>query len=432
MAKVVFAGAGNVELTRKILSDLLSSPNLADTLHIALHDVDPQRLATADLLARRLAQETGAAAVIDSGIDRRPLVDGADFVICQFEVGGYDAALRDFEIPRRYGVRQTVGDTIGVGGVFRGLRTIPVLVELAREMAELCPGAWLLNYADPMATLCWAVTSATPLTRVAGICHSVRDTHALLADLVGRDLDEISFQTAGVNHQAFVLRFESDGRSLYGDLDRVLEDDPDLRGHVRSEIYQRFGFYPTESSEHAAEYVPWFLPHEKEVDRLGLPIDEYLRRKARKLDRYEQLRGSLAAGEPQLARWKHFDMASEVVHSILTGTPRRLSLTLPNHGLIDNLPPGSCVEVPALVDGSGVHPEPVGPLPVQLAALNRNLLNVAELTMTAALEERRSAVYQAVMLDPNTAATLPLSAIESMCDELIEAHAALLPAGIVG
>ena len=431
MAKVVITGAGNVELTRKILSDLFSSAELGGALHVALHDVDPGRLATAQALARRLDSETGARASIEAGEDRRPLLDGADFVICQFDIGGYDAVLRDFEIPRRYGLRQTLGDTIGVGGIFRALRTIPVLVGLAGDIAELCPDAWLLNYTDPMATLCWAVRAGTPLRNVAGLCYSVRDTHALLADLVGRELEEITFRTAGVNHQAFVLRFESEGRSLYPDLDLLMESDQELRGHVRSEIYRRFGYFPTESSEHAAEYVPWFLPHEREIVRLGLPVDESLRRSARKLDSYERLRGSLATGKPLLARWKHFEVASEVIHSMVTGMSREVYLTLPNAGLIDNLPAEACVEVPALVDGSGIHPLPIGSLPVQLAALNRTFLNVVELTVTAALEEQRSAVYQAAMLDPNTSATLPLSAIEDLCDELIDAHGALLPGGIV-
>ncbi|GAA2904387.1 alpha-glucosidase/alpha-galactosidase [Streptosporangium fragile] len=431
MTKVVITGAGNVELTRKILSDLFSCAELAGALHVALHDVDPGRLATAQALASRLDSETGARARVDGGEDRRPLLDGADFVICQFDIGGYDAVLRDFEIPRRYGLRQTLGDTIGVGGIFRALRTIPELVGLAGDMAELCPDAWLLNYTDPMATLCWAVRAGTPLRNVAGLCYSVRDTHALLADLVGRELEEIAFRTAGVNHQSFVLRFESEGRSLYPELDLLMESDQELRGHVRSEIYRRFGYFPTESSEHAAEYVPWFLPHDKEVVRLGLPVDESLRRSARKLDSYERLRGSLASGEPLLARWKHFEVASEVIHSMVTGTSREVYLTLPNAGLIDNLPAEACVEVPAIVDGSGVHPLPIGSLPVQLAALNRTFLNVVELTVTAALEEQRSAVYQAAMLDPNTSATLPVSAIDDLCDELIDAHRTLLPAGIV-
>ncbi|WP_062432817.1 family 4 glycosyl hydrolase [Herbidospora daliensis] len=428
MTRIVITGAGNVDLTRKILSDLFSAPELAGALRVALHDVDPGRLATAEALARRLDTESGAHARIEAAAARPALLDGADFVICQFDVGGYDALLRDLEIPRRYGLRQTLGDTIGVGGVFRALRTIPEMLALAADMARRCPDAWLLTYTDPMAALCWAVRAGSPLRNVAGLCHAVRDTHALLADLVGRELAEIDFRTAGVTHQAFVLRFESGGRSLYPDLDPLIAGDDD----VRSEIYRRFGHYPTESSEHAAEYVPWFLPHESEVRRLGLPVDEALRRGARKLDAYERLRGALASGEPLLAQWKHFEMASEVIHSMVTGTPREVYLTLPNEGLIDNLPPAACVEVPARVDGAGVRPVPIGALPVQLAALNRTYLNVVELTVTAALEQRRSAVYQAVMLDPATSAALPPAAIEALCDELIAAHGALLPPGLRG
>ncbi|GAA2897045.1 alpha-glucosidase/alpha-galactosidase [Nonomuraea rubra] len=430
MAKVALVGAGNVELTRKILSDLMSSPELAGSLRVALHDIDAQRLATAELLSRRLNAETGAGATIEAGTDREAALAGADFVVCQIDVGGYDAALADFEIPHRYGVRQTVGDTLGLGGIFRGLRAMPVLLDLARDMVRLCSQAWLLNYTDPLAMLCGAVVAGTPLRRVAGLCHSVRDTHALLADLIGRELDDIDFLTAGLNHQAFVLRFESGGQSLYDELDHVMAADPELRGHVRAEIYRRFGYFPTESSEHAAEYVSWFLPHEKEVLRLNLPLNEGLRRRLRKFDAYERLREALAAGKPVLARWKHFEMASEVIHSLLTGTPREVQLTLPNHGLIDNLPASACVEVPALVDGAGIHPKPVGALPVQLMALNRSFLNVVELTTTAVLEERRSAVYQAAMLDPSTSATLPPADIEAVCDDIITAQAAYLPGGI--
>ncbi|GAA4904298.1 alpha-galactosidase [Nonomuraea thailandensis] len=430
MAKVALVGAGNVELTRKILSDLMSSPELAGSLRVALHDIDAGRLATAETLSRRLNAEAGAGATIEAGADREAALAGADFVVCQIDVGGYDAALSDFEIPHRYGVRQTVGDTLGLGGIFRGLRAMPVLLDLARDMARLCSDAWLLNYTDPLAMLCGAVVAGTPLRRVAGLCHSVRDTHALLADLIGRELDDIDFLTAGLNHQAFVLRFESEGLSLYDELDLVMAADPELRGHVRAEIYRRFGYFPTESSEHAAEYVSWFLPHEKEVLRLNPPLNEGLRRRLRKYDAYERLREALAAGKPVLARWKHFEMASEVIHSLLTGTPREVQLTLPNDGLIGNLPAGACVEVPALVDGAGIHPQPVGALPVQLMALNRSFLNVVELTTTAVLEERRSAVYQAAMLDPNTSATLPLADIEAVCDDIIAAQAAYLPGGI--
>jgi alpha-galactosidase len=430
MTKVAFVGTGNATLTRKILSDLFTCADLRGTLRVALHDVDPDRLRVSEVLARRLDGEARAGALIEAEHDRKPALDGADFVVSQLEVGGYPAILRDFEVPRRHGVRQTVADTVGLGGIFRGLRTVPALVALGYDMAALCPQAWLLNCSDPMATLCSAVYTGSPFGRVVGLCHGVRDTHALLADLVGRDLAEVSFVTAGVNHQAFVLTFEADGRSLYPDLDAVIRADPALRHQVRTEIYRHFGYFPSESDAHAAEYVPWYLRHDAEVARLGIPVDDHLRRCGHDLDRYERLRRALAAGDRLLPRWKPPEMAFEVMHSIITGTPRRVSVNVANEGLVDNLPAHACVEVPAVVDGAGVRPAPVGALPVQLAALNRVFLNVVELTVAAAVEESRSAVYQAAMLDPNTAATLPAGRIVALCDELIDAHAGLLPDGI--
>src|SRR5579862_10065355 len=229
-----------------------------------------------------------------------------------------EAALRDFEIPHRYGLRQTIGDTIGIGGIFRGLRTIPVLVDIAQDMAEACPQAWCLSYTDPMAMTTWAVRAATPFRRLAGLCHAVRDTHAMLAEAVGRELSDISFLTAGVNHQSFVLRFEADGRSLYPDLDARLADDPQAAHNVRAELYRRLGYFPTESSEHAAEYVPWFLRHDDQLARFAIPQEEYLRRSGKKLHAYEGARRALAAGRPLLIRWQHLELASEVITAMLT------------------------------------------------------------------------------------------------------------------
>jgi alpha-galactosidase/6-phospho-beta-glucosidase family protein len=430
MTKIVLIGAGNVELTRRILSDLFAAPELRHRLCITLDDIDTERLATAEAIARKLESETGAGSVIESSSDRRRALDGADFVICQLEAGGYQAALRDFEIPHRYGLRQTIGDTIGIGGIFRGLRTIPVLVDIAQDMAELCPEAWFLSYTDPMAMTTWAVRAATPFRRLAGLCHSVRDTHAMLAEAVGRDLGDISFLTAGVNHQSFVLRFQADGRSLYPDLDARLAVDPQAAHNVRVELYRRLGYFPTESSEHAAEYVPWFMRHDDQVAQFAIPQEEYLRRSGKKLHAYEGARRALAAGRPLLIRWQHLELASEFAAAMLTNTGREISMTLPNDGMIRNLPAECCVEVPAWVDSSGVTPVAVPDYPVQLAALNRTFLNVVELTVRAALEGRRSYVYQAAMLDPNTGATLTLAAIQDLCDDLIEAHGDLLPAGI--
>jgi alpha-galactosidase len=431
MTKIALIGAGNVELTRRNLSDLFADPRLRGTLRVWLEDIDPERLATAEAVARRLDAETGAGAVIEATPDRRRSLDGADFVVCQLETGGYRATLRDFEIPRQHGLRQTIGDTIGIGGIFRGLRTIPVLVDIAREMMDVCPDAWFLSYTDPIAMTAWAVRAATPFRRFAGLCHGVRDTHGLLAESVERDLSAVSFLTAGINHQSFVLRFEAaDGKSLYPEFDERLGADPGAARNVRVELYRQLGYFPTESSEHTAEYVPWFMRHADQRDWFAIPEEEYLRRSAKKLHDYEEARRALAAGRPLLMTWHHRELASEFITAVLTDACCEMYMTIPNEGLIPSLSADCCVEVPAKVGATGVTPVSVPDYPVQLAALNRTFLNVVELTVHAALTERRSYVYQAAMLDPNTAATLTLRAIHALCDELLAAHADLLPPGL--
>jgi alpha-galactosidase len=279
VTKVVFIGAGSIEFTRNVITDLCGYPELRGRrLRLALHDIDPGRLAHAEALARLIVTQSGADATVTSSPDRAPALDGADYVINEVQVGGYAATRADFDIPARYGVRQTIGDTLGIGGIFRGLRTIPVIVALASDMTARCPDAYLLNYANPMAMLPWAVYEATPLRKVFGLCHSVRDTHRLLAGLVGLDQAEIDFRTAGFNHQAFVLRFEHQGRSLYPRLTEVIEESPELRRRVRVELFRRFGYFPTESSEHSAEYVPWIMRHDGEVGRFRVLVGDYLQR----------------------------------------------------------------------------------------------------------------------------------------------------------
>jgi alpha-galactosidase len=431
MTKIVLIGAGNVELTRRNLSDLFTDPRLHGTLHVVLDDVDAERLATAEAIATRLDAETGAGALIEASPDRRRSLDGADFVVCQLQTGGYRATLRDFEIPRQHGLRQTIGDTIGIGGIFRGLRTIPVLTGIAQDMTELCPDAWFLSYTDPIAMTAWAVRAATPLRRFAGLCHGVRDTHGLLAESVERDLSSVRFLTAGINHQSFVLRFEAaDGKPLYPELDERLSTDPGAAHNVRVELYRRLGYFPTESSEHTAEYVPWFMRHADQRAWFAIPEEEYLRRSAKKLHDYEEARRALAAGRPMLMTWHHLELASEFITAALTDAQSEMYMTVANEGLLPSLPAECCVEVPVKVGATGVSPVTVPDYPVQLAALNRTFLNVVELTVQAALTGRRSYVYQAAMLDPNTAATLTLQDIHALCDELLAAHADLLPAGL--
>ena len=428
MTKVAFVGAGSVEFTRNVLADLLTSPDLGP-LAISLHDIDGERLETAAAMARQASERTGSHARIEAHLDRRRALDGADYVVNEVQVGGYRATRLDFDVPARYGLRQTIADTIGIGGIFRGLRTIPVVVAIADDMAEVCPQALLLNYANPMAMLPWAVQRGSRFQRVVGLCHSVRDTHRFLAEAVGVPVDEVSFVTAGFNHQAFVLTFRHHGQDLYPRLDQAIARDPELRRRVRVELYRRLGYFPTESSEHSSEYVPWFLRHDELVERFRVPVGEYLRRSEDNLDAYEEVRRRLDGGE-ELEVAPTGELAWEVIHSIETGTRRVVYGNVRNRGLIDNLPEDCCVEVPCLVDRAGVQPVQVGALPPQLAALNRTFLNVVELTVRAALEQRREHVYHAAMLDPNAAATLTLDQIVMLCDELIEAHGDLIPEGI--
>ena len=304
-----------------------------------------------------------------------------------------------------------------------------MLVGIGNDMAELCPDAWLLNYTNPMAMLPWAVYEGTSFSRVVGLCHSVRDTHHFLAGLVDEREEDITFVTAGFNHQAFVLTFSLGSEDLYPRLRDVVDGDPDLQRRVRVEIFRRFGYFPTESSEHSAEYVPWFMRSDEEIERFRIPVDEYLRRSDENLDEYEEIKRELASGGP-ISVEPTSELASEVIHSIETDTTREIYGNVRNDGLITSLPEGCCVEVPCDVDAKGIRPRAVGAMPPQLTALNRTFLNVVELTVRAALEESRDLVYQAALLDPNTAATLTTSQIVEMCDELIEAHGELVPDGI--
>jgi alpha-galactosidase len=428
VAKVAFVGAGSVEFTRNVVTDLCGYPELGQ-LQLALHDISAPRLEHAQALARRIVEQTGADAIVTASADRPEALDGASYVINEVQAGGYASTRLDFDIPARYGVRQTIGDTLGIGGIFRGLRTIPVVTGIASDMVRLCPDAYLLNYSNPMAMLPWAVYAGTSFRNVYGLCHSVRDTHSFLAGLVGVDEAQIRYVTAGFNHQAFVLRFEHEGRSLYPRLAEIIEASPELQRRVRVEIFRRFGYFPTESSEHSAEYVPWFMRHDGEIDRFRIFVGDYLARSEENLRELEDLQAQLESGAP-LDLESSDELASQFIHSVETGKAREIYVNVRNDGLISNLPADCCVEVPCAVDGDGARPQAVGALPPQLAALNRTFLNVVELTVRAALEGSRDHVYQAALLDPNTAATLTTGQIIAMCDDLLEAHHDLLPPGL--
>ena len=381
---------------------------------MVLHDIDAERLDTSYRIAQATAASVGSDSVIVATPELGAALDGADYVVNQINVGGFAATRLDFEIPHRHGVRQTISDTLGIGGIFRGLRTIPVVLGIADEMQRRCPDAWLLNYTNPMTMVPWAVYEAFPRAKVVGVCHSVRDTQTVLADIVGVPEQEITFLTAGVNHQAFVLRFEHDGHDLYPRLREIVEGSPALQQKVKFEIFRRLGYVPTESSEHGAEYVPWFLPHPEMVERHAIPIGAYLGWFQEGLDEYDEIRRRLDAGEDVTVEPGQ-ELATLVIEALEGGPPRVLPGNVRNDRLIDNLLDGACVEVPCLVDRNGVQPTHIGDLPPQLAAVNRAFLNVSELVVRAALDGNREHVYHAAMLDPARAATLTLDKINGAC-----------------
>jgi alpha-galactosidase len=432
MPRVTIIGAGSVEFTRNILADLCSFAELHGSVTIALHDIDEDRLAYARRASESIVRRTGAGYSVEAHGDRRAALDGSDYAINEIQVGGYAGTVTDFEIPKKFGVRQTIGDTLGIGGIMRGLRTIPVMVGIGNDMHELCPQAMLLNYTNPMAMVPWGVYAGTSFQRVIGVCHSVRDTHRFLAETVGVPEEDIAFRTAGFNHQAFVYEFRqrSTLEDLYPRLRQIVEADPEGLGRrVRVEIFKRFGYFPTESSEHSSEYVPWFLNHDEMVDRYRILIDDYIFRSDENLADWERTKAALDRGA-ELEVEASSELASEIIRSLENGEPREVYGNIRNGGLIEGLPDDACVEVPCLVDKNGVQPTRIGRIPPQTLALNRTFVNVVELTVHAALEQRRDLVYQAALVDPNAGSTLTTGQIVEMCDQLIEAHGDLIPEGI--
>ncbi|TDV54918.1 alpha-glucosidase/alpha-galactosidase [Actinophytocola oryzae] len=423
--KITFVGAGSVVFTQGLLADLFAFPELRD-VHIALHDIDRERLSTSEAAARYIGTSRGMSPTVTAHADRREALAGADFVINIVQVGMAETTRTDFDVPARFGVRQTIGDTLGIGGIFRALRTFPLLRALGADIAEVCPSAWLLNYTNPMAMNVQYLTEVTGLTRVVGLCHSVYWTMRGLSELVDVPFEEVTYVAAGVNHQAWVLSWTRDGVNLYDALDALVEADPELRRRVRVDMYRRLGYYPTETSEHSSEYVPWYLHHDSEIARLRIPVGDYLGITDENVASYEQTRAALAAGEP-LEVEPTMEYAPQVIHSIATGTPRVVYGNVPNRGLISNLPSGGTVEVPCLVDGSGVRPTRIGDLPPQLAALNRNYLSMNDLVVRAAVDEEPRHIRQAAMVDPATSGALPVERIWDLCNEMVRAHADRLP-----
>lgn len=429
MTNITFIGAGSTVFAKNLLGDILSFPELVNA-DIRLHDIDEERLRTSEIVAKRVAQALRTHPKVTATTDRRRALEGADYVITMIQVGGYrPSTVIDFEIPKRYGLRQTIADTLGIGGIMRGLRTIPVLIDICRDMEELCPDAWLLNYVNPMAMNCWALSRATSIKTV-GLCHSVQGTAEQLARDINVPIEEINYLCAGINHVAFYLRFERDSEDLYPLIRQVIADGRVPHwNQVRYEALNHLGYFATESSEHFSEYVPWFIKRDRPdlIAKYNVPLDEYISRCENQIAAWEMMRGFLEDESTALAVERTNEYGAYIIHSMETGTPRVIYGNVANNHLIDNLPLGCCVEVPCLVNRNGIQPTRIGSLPPQLAALMQTNVNVQSLTVEAALTGKREHIYHAAMLDPHTAAELDLNQIHAMVDDLIAAHGDWLP-----
>ncbi len=429
MPKITFIGAGSTVFAKNLMIDILSFPELANST-LSLHDINEERLRTSEIVAHKVAEALGVHPTIEATADRKKALDGADYAIAMFQVAGYKpGTVIDFEIPKKYGLRQTIADTMGIGGIMRGLRTIPVMVDMCHEMEQLCPNVTFLQYVNPMAMNCWALSRATPIKTI-GLCHSVQGTAWQLSNDIGIPLEEINYVCAGINHMAFYLKFERNGEDLYPRIHKVIEEDriPDWN-RVRYEMFKRLGYFVTESSEHFSEYVPWFIKRDRPdlIEEFNIPLDEYITRCERQIAEWETMRKTLENGTESIKISRSREYGSLIIRSQETGEPCVVYGNVPNRGLIDNLPQGCCVEVPCLIDKSGIQPTKIGALPPHLAALMQTNINVQSLTVEAALTGKREHIYHAAMLDPHTAAELDLEQIWSLVDDLIAAHGDWLP-----
>ncbi len=432
MAKITFLGAGSTVFARNVLGDCMCTPVLRDA-EIALYDIDAKRLEESEIILQAINRNTNEGrARIHTYLgteNRKAALKGADFVVNAIQVGGYEpCTVIDFEIPKKYGLRQTIGDTLGIGGIMRGLRTIPVMEEFARDMEEVCPDALFLNYTNPMAILTGYMLRYTGV-RTVGLCHSVQVcTERLLKDLGMEDrLEGASDWIAGINHMAWLLDVrDKDGRDLYPEIrKRALEKNASEKHEdmIRYEYIRNLGYYCTESSEHNSEYNAFYIKNRypELIDRYSIPLDEYPRRCIRQIKEWEEEKKNIL-NDGKVTHERSREYASRIMEAVLTNQPCQIGGNVLNTGLIDNLPGDACVEVPCLVNARGVLPCHVGRLPVQLAAMNQTNINVQLLTIEAARTRKREHIYQAAMLDPHTAAELSIDDIRSMCDELIEAH----------
>ena len=443
MTTITFIGAGSTVFTKNIAGDILHRKALRGAT-IRLMDINPKRLEESEVVVSKLAKSMKAGATVQTFIDQRRALAGADFVVVSFQIGGYQpATVTDFEIPKKFGLRQTIADTLGVGGIMRGLRTVPHLWSICQDMMEVCPHAIMLQYVNPMAINTWAIGARFPAIRQVGLCHSVQGTAAELAHDLDIPVERIRYRAGGINHMSFYLdfeRIEEDGS--YTDLYPALRQgyaegrfpkpstwNKRCPNRVRYEMLTRLGYFVTESSEHFAEYVPWFIKKGRAdlIKRFGIPLDEYPKRCVEQIARWDKQAEKFRDAEKIVVKPSH-EYASSIVNSVVTGEPSVIYGNVINKGHIPQLPQGCAVEVPILVDRNGLQPTQVRDLPPQLIALQRTNINVQELTVAALLTENREHIYHAAMLDPHTGAELDLDQIWALVDDLLEAHGDLTPA----
>ena len=434
MPKITFMGAGSTVFAKNVLGDSMLTPALAESV-IALYDIDADRLRESELMLSAINNNLGNKAKIETylGVEnRKDALRNANYVVNAIQVGGYDpCTIIDFEIPKKFGLKQTIADTLGIGGIMRALRTIPVMVDFGREMEEVCPNAWLLNYTNPMAMLTGAMLRMTNVKTV-GLCHSVQVCASHLLTQLGMEYDDsVQWKIAGINHQAWLLELTKDGVDLYPEVKRRALEKNATEKHgdmVRLELMRRFGYYITESSEHNSEYTPWFIKdkYPELIDKFNIPLDEYPRRCIHQIEDWKKRRDELI-NNPTLTHERTHEYASYIMEAMETNKPYKIGGNVLNNGLITNLPRNAVVEVPCMVDKSGVMPCYIGDLPEQCAALNRTNINVQLLTIEAARTLKKDYIYQAALLDPHPSSELNIDDTIKLVDALIEAHGDWMP-----
>lgn len=430
MTKITFLGAGSTIFAKNVLGDCMLTPALNDS-NIVLFDIDAQRLADSETMLKNINQNCNESrATITSTMDPREAFAGADFIVNAIQVGGYDpCTITDFEIPKNYGLRQTIADTLGIGGIFRGLRTIPVMLAYAKIMEEVCPNVWLLNYTNPMSMITLALLKGTKIKTI-GLCHSVQVCAPDLVANLGMSKDNLEYKIAGINHMAWLLELKQNGVDIYDSVrEKALARSEKHNDMVRYEMMKNFGYYVTESSEHNAEYLPYFIKNKypELIEEFNIPLDEYPRRCIKQIADWKQLREDVLH-DVHLTHTRTHEYGSYIMEAIKTNVPFKIGGNVLNTGLITNLPNDCCVEVPCLVDASGITPCYIGALPPQLAALNMTNINVQLLTVEAALTGKKEHIYHAALLDPHTSSELSIKDIHNLVDDLIAAHGDWLPA----